>query len=354
MHFKITILKILRGILFPFAVIYGTVIHIRNYLFDRKILRSTSFDLPTICVGNLAVGGTGKTPMIEYLIRLLSPHYRLATLSRGYGRRSKGFVQADHSTSATIIGDEPAQLFSKFNGITVAVDEDRVDGVRQLLQLHPRPQLILLDDALQHRRLSARINILLTDYSHPYWADCFLPTGNLRDQKSSAKRAQIIIVTKCPKNFSTKNKQSFLAHIHAASHQQVFFSTIAYQPPYHYKSFETIDITASQHILLVTGIANPENILAYYKEKNITIELIQYKDHHIFTAKDLSFIKEKFENIKNRDKLVLATEKDAVKLVNMEGLNNSDLPLYILPVQMEILLDEAQRFAITVLKNVRS
>jgi tetraacyldisaccharide 4'-kinase len=200
-------MNLLRNILFPFAILYGFITSIRNFLFDKGILKSTSFDIPIIAVGNLSVGGTGKTPQIEYLIRLLSDKYQVATLSRGYKRQSEGFVLASSSSNAEILGDEPFQFYQKFPNIQVAVDADRTNGIIQLLSQNEKPQVILLDDAYQHRKVKAGFYILLSSYGDLYADDFMLPTGNLRESRSGANRANIVIVTKCPKDLSDQDQE---------------------------------------------------------------------------------------------------------------------------------------------------
>src|SRR5436190_16710825 len=221
-------MNLLRKILFPFAVLYGFITGIRNFLFDKNILKSYSFDLPVLAVGNLSVGGTGKTPQIEYLIRLLSSRYRVATLSRGYKRKSEGFVLANESSNAEILGDEPFQFFRKFRDIQVAVDADRKNGIEQLLAQPEKPEMILLDDAYQHRRVKAGFYILLTAYGDLYADDFILPAGNLRESRSGAKRADVIIVTKCPKNLSVAEQEKIKKKLAPKVGQDVFFTFIDY------------------------------------------------------------------------------------------------------------------------------
>ena len=216
-------LKKFRYILLPFSVMYGFIIGLRNKLFDKNILRSASFNFPVICVGNLALGGTGKTPMTEYLIRLLMQKYKVATLSRGYKRKTKGFAIADDTTTAIDIGDEPMQLHKKFPGVTVAVAEERVVGIPQLLHAKPETRVIILDDAFQHREVRPGLNILLTEYQNLYTKDMILPAGNLRDVKSSSSRAHIIVVTKCPPNLNEEEKQATIRGIKSRGSTGSFF-----------------------------------------------------------------------------------------------------------------------------------
>ena len=212
----------------PFSLIYGVIIRMRNRLYDKKIFRSAKFDFPLICVGNLAVGGTGKTPMVEYLVSILEKKYEVATLSRGYKRKTKGFLIASEKSKALEIGDEPMQIHKKFPGITVAVAEERVIGIPQLLFSKPGTEVIILDDAFQHREVAAGLNILLTDFNNLYSRDYMLPTGNLRDTKKSSERADIIIVTKCKSNLTADEKVSVINELKPKANQEIFFATIIF------------------------------------------------------------------------------------------------------------------------------
>ena len=233
MNFSSVWLRSFRVLLFPFAVLYGIAIKIRNYLYDNEIIQSIEFNFPVICIGNISVGGTGKSPMVEYLLRLLMHRYKTATLSRGYKRKTRGYVLADDKTTALDIGDEPMQFHLKFPEVTVAVGEERAIAIPQLLFDRPETDVIILDDALQHRAIKAGFNILLTDYNNLFTRDMFLPTGDLRDSRSSYKRADIIIVTKCSDNFSGAQKEQITAEIKPTARQQLFFTGIRYGAPCH-------------------------------------------------------------------------------------------------------------------------
>ncbi|MFY8003321.1 MAG: tetraacyldisaccharide 4'-kinase, partial [Chitinophagaceae bacterium] len=247
----------------PFAIIYGCIVIIRNRLYARKILSSATFNFPIICVGNLAVGGTGKSPMVEYLIRLLEKDFKIATLSRGYKRKTKGYTLANAQTTAIEIGDEPMQFHSKFPHIPVAVGEQRIEAIPQLLHDHPELQAIILDDAFQHRMVNAGFNILLTDYANLYIHDFFLPTGDLRDEWLSAKRAKVIIVTKCPPDLSEEKRLKIIRSLRPKPYQSVFFTTIAYETPYHIVNKTTRTLQKEDEVLLVCGIANPKPLKDY-------------------------------------------------------------------------------------------
>lgn len=301
-------MNLLRKILFPFAILYGFITSIRNFLFDKGILKSYSFDTPIIAVGNLSVGGTGKTPQIEYLIRLLSPNYKVATLSRGYKRQSKGFILADSTSNAEILGDEPFQFYKKFNNIQVAVDADRKNGIEKLLSQPVKPEIILLDDAFQHRKVKAGFYILLTSYDDLYSDDYMLPTGNLRESRCGAKRANIIIVTKCPATLSLDEQNKIAAKLKLESNQELYFSFIDYDELV-YSDDKTMKVSEIKNVnkLLLAGIAKPNPFFAYLQSEND--EKLVFPDHHHFTENDINDIKNKSQN-----KIIITTEKDFVRL----------------------------------------
>lgn len=301
-------MNLLRKILFPFAVLYGFITSIRNFLFDKGILKSHSFNVPIIAVGNLSVGGTGKTPQIEYLIRLLSPKYKIATLSRGYKRQSKGFVLADSTSNAEILGDEPFQFYTKFKNIQVAVDADRKNGIEQLLYQQERPDVILLDDAFQHRKVKAGFYILLTSYGDLFCDDYMLPTGNLRESRSGAKRADIIVVTKCPANLSLDEQNEIKSKLQLNSDQELYFSYIDYDDSV-YSEDKVLKVSEIENVdkLLLAGIAKPEPFFGYLQDENV--ECLTYPDHHHFSEKELLEI-----NNKSKNKIIITTEKDFVRL----------------------------------------
>jgi tetraacyldisaccharide 4'-kinase len=344
MNFNTIFLKSFRVLLLPLALVYGVVIIIRNRLFDKKYIKSAEFNFPLICVGNLSVGGTGKSPMVEYIVELLKPRFRVATLSRGYKRRTKGYVLANQYTTALEIGDEPMQFHSKFPDIAVASCEERLVGIPHLLQDVPDLQAIVLDDAFQHRSVKVGLNILLTEHNNLYSNDFFLPTGDLRDQWSSAKRAQVIIVTKCPYDLSAEMKQKIIRDLKPEASQKIFFTTIEYGTPYHiFNHDDEWMITPRDEVLLVCGIANPKPLKEYLLAKTHTYYQQDYSDHHIFSIDDLNEIKEKFDEIEAKEKMILTTEKDAVRLIKFtEQL--ATLPMYVLPIRHFFLFEEGHQF----------
>lgn len=303
----------IRFLLFPFAALYYLITWFRNFLFDTRILKATSFSIPTIVVGNLSVGGTGKTPQIEYLIRLLNGTYKVAVLSRGYKRKTKGFLEVDKNITATEVGDEPLQFYKKFKNIHVAVDENRVHGIWQLINIH-KPNVVLLDDAFQHRKLQGSFYVLLTSYNDLFVDDFLLPAGNLRESRHGAKRGNIIIVTKCPENLSETEQQKIIQKMNPVKNQLVFFTKISYSEKV--KGFLNIDLQdcVDFEILLITGIANPIPLLEFLSKKNISYQHLKFSDHHHFSAADIRKITAEFEDMQSDKKMILTTEKDFVRL----------------------------------------
>ncbi|MDR6966204.1 tetraacyldisaccharide 4'-kinase [Flavobacterium arsenatis] len=295
-----------------------------------EIFKSYSFDLPIIAVGNLSVGGTGKTPQIEYLIRLLSDKYKIATLSRGYKRKSEGFILADENANTEILGDEPFQFYQKFPNVQVAVDANRKNGIEQLLKQNGRPEIILLDDAFQHRKVKAGLYILLTAYNDLYADDYILPTGNLRESRNGARRANIVIVTKCPANLSLDEQKSIKEKLKLAQNQELYFTYVDYDDAIfsEEKQLQVSDIKDSDKLLLA-GIAKPEPFFKHLKKEND--EVLIFPDHHHFSEKDILEIKNKAQN-----NIIITTEKDYVRL-------KGQLPkeqLFYLPIKSSFVSDE--------------
>lgn len=343
MNFSSAWLRLLRVLLFPIALIYGCVIKIRNYLYNRNIIKSVEFNFPVICIGNLSVGGTGKSPMVEYLLRQLSTHYKVATLSRGYKRKTKGYAVAGEKTTAIDIGDEPMQFHVKFPRAYVAVGEERAIAIPQLLFDRPDTNVIILDDAMQHRAVKAGLTILLTEFSRPFTKDVFLPTGNLRDERRSYKRAQVIVVTKCNDDLSAEEKQQTIQQIKPLNAQRVFFTGIRYGEPYHITSKNSKTITKEVNVLLVCAIANPAPLKKYVQQKAGICEALRYRDHYIFTIDDLKEMIKRFKSIEGQNKIILVTEKDAVRLVKFSE-QLYDLPVYVLPMETYFLFNESHQF----------
>ena len=336
-------LKSFRILLLPFALIYGLVVWIRNWLFNKNIFKTTSFGLPVICIGNLSLGGTGKSPMVEYLVRTLKDGYKVATLSRGYKRNTRGYTLASAHSTAIDIGDEPMQFYRKFPDVPIAVGEERLAAIPQLLQDHPDTNVIILDDALQHRSINAGLNILLTECGNLFTRDFFIPTGDLRDVRQNYKRAQIIIVTKCAANFTEEESERIVKEINPLPHQKIFFTTIVYGTPYHILNQNMRELDNGTEVLLVTGIANPKPLKNFLEEAIPSYYMIHYGDHHIFTIDDWKEIRKRFEIIQTDNKIILTTEKDAMRLLKFEA-ELVNLPLYVMPIEHRFLFGEGIMF----------
>ena len=352
----------IRRWLYPLSWLYGAAVYVRNKLFDRGILRSRSFDVPTICIGNLAVGGTGKTPHTEYLIRLLAKAgLHVAVLSRGYKRKSKGYILADGTCNAKQIGDEPYQMKSKYPDIHVAVDEDRVHGIHKLLQEgKPKADVILLDDAFQHRKVKAGLNILLTDYSRLWCDDTLLPAGNLREPIQGKNRAQIIIVTKCPPDIKPIDFNIIGKRLCPYPYQQLYFSGLRYgqlKPvfPTQADRNNTFALKGNEQVLLVTGIASPAPLLREVKARAASVQLLEFGDHHDFSKKDFQLIDREFSKLSGPSRLIITTEKDGARLKNHPALPEALKPhLYMLPVEIKILQNQQQIFNQNIINYVRT
>lgn len=316
-------------------------------MFDKNILESASFNFPIICVGNIAVGGTGKTPMAELLVEVLQTQYNTATLSRGYKRMTKGFAIATEESTALDIGDEPMQFHQKFPHLTVAVGEERLVAIPQLLHQKPETEVIILDDAFQHRTVNAGLNIILTEYKNLYTRDFMLPAGDLRDVKASMKRAHIIVVTKCKTDLTEVEKNSIIKEINPADGQQVFFSEIIYGQPYHLfnNSIASFDITSD--VLLLCGIANPKPLKDFLNKHVNSYDMLRYADHHIFSSDDLDEIKKQFEKMNSENKFIITTEKDAVRLHKFEK-DLANYPIYAIPIRHQFLFNQKDMFLNTV------
>lgn len=341
-------MSLLRKILYPISVLYGEVTAARNKMYDNGVLKSTSFDIPTIVVGNLSVGGTGKSPQIEYLIRLLAKEYKVAVLSRGYKRTTKGFIVADCNASAESIGDEPMQFFTKFKDIVVAVDADRVNGITQLKKLH-NPDLILLDDAYQHRKVEGGFNILLTPYDNLYIDDIMLPTGDLREKVKGANRAQVIIVTKCPETLTEEKQYEITCKLKPELHQTVFFSKIKYNETVVSKNNEiAVSSLKDYKVVLITGIAKTKPLTNYLSNLHVDFEHIKFKDHQHFTQKDYKTIFSTFDKVTSDKKIILTTEKDYIR-----AFTNRKEEVYYLPIKTSFL-DYQESFDTLVKKYVAS
>lgn len=332
-------------------------------LFEWQLLPSERFSVPVICVGNLSVGGTGKTPFTEYLIHLLKPSYRVATLSRGYKRKTKGFVLANADCTAEEVGDESCQIKRKFPDVIVAVDENRRHGIRRLLALplEERPHVILLDDAMQHRYVSPSLIIMLTEYNHLYYDDFLLPAGNLRESIHAAYRANIIVITKCRKDITPIELRIIEKNISPMAHQHLYFSDIAYHkieplfPSKRLHSCSLSEINKEEDILLITGIANPQPLIDKIKSYFGNIHVCAFSDHHSFKQSDIQQIDNLFKKMTSSTPKMICTEKDAMRLRTLAYLPDEWKPfLYYLPISVEFLFGRGDNFNARILKHVIS
>ena len=342
-------------------MVYGLITRVRNWLFDKDLLlKSTVFEIPIISVGNLTAGGTGKTPHTELILSLLQDQWKVAMLSRGYKRESKGFVVANDVTDSKVLGDEPYQIHLKFPKVTVAVDEKRVNGINQLLSAYPDLDAIVLDDAFQHRFVQPGLSVLLTDYQHLYYQDKMLPLGRLRENPRGAIRANIIIVTKCPTDISPMDKRLVVTGIKPDNHQLLLFSSYLYEEivpvfPQYVTSQWTYNRIKTDHasVLLIAGIVSPQPIVEHLNQYTKSIFTAFFEDHHSFQTKDFEQFTRRFNTIFARNKLILLTEKDAARIVSNPGFPDHLKPFtYTLPITVKILNDEESKFNQKILNYV--
>ncbi|MBP3762838.1 MAG: tetraacyldisaccharide 4'-kinase [Bacteroidales bacterium] len=336
--------KNISWLLFPLSVWYAVGVWCRDLLFALGIKKQVAPHVTTIGVGNLSTGGTGKTPHVEYLLRLLSDKYATAMLSRGYRRQSKGFYLDDGSHNSQLLGDEPSMLAGKFPQVQVAVCEKRVEGVSQLMaqerveqqgdeevHISTAPQLIVLDDVFQHRQIKPSINILLTEYGHPFYRDRILPFGDLREFKSARFRAGIVIVTKCPSVLNPVERHNIVQDLKLQNYQKVFFSYFKYGPLRTLDGREAgIDLRRVDNVLVVTGIAHPEPLVAELRQ-HTKVRHLAYADHHDFTSRDMAQIRHAFDSLSGGNNIVVTTEKDAARL---SGKDAPGVPVYVQPIEV--------------------
>lgn len=345
-------MQYLRWLLLPFSLLYGLVVTIRNWFYDAGLFKSKQFGLPVICVGNLEVGGAGKSPMTEYLVRLFKPTNKLATLSRGYGRDTKGFFLADTNSNSTQIGDEPAQFKHKFPNLTVAVCEDRVAGIENLKADH---DLIILDDAFQHRAVKPGLSVLLFDYNQLQQPKLLLPAGNLREPFSGRWRADIIVVTKCHVNLTKAQMTRCYEKISPLNWQPLFFTSIAYKPLRDLQGNRAdVIIDTDTTVFLLTGIANPKPLFKHISLSTTKIIHHNYPDHHQFSLKNIAKLADEFSACVSQKKLIITTEKDAQRLGVRELLPAlTHLPILVQPIGVNFLNNGQQAFDTLLLKYVR-
>lgn len=337
--------KIIRALLTPLSYLYGGVVWVRNKLFDSGLIKEVSFDIPVVGVGNITIGGTGKTPHVEYIVDMLAGQYNIGVLSRGYKRRTKGFVIANNNSTPEIIGDEPMQIFNKYGSrVKVAVCESRRKGINLLLETFPKLDLIILDDSFQHRWVKPKISILLMDYHRLITRDNLLPLGRLRESAHERYRAENIIVTKCPIDLPPIQYRMITKELGLLSFQNLYFST------YHYGHLSPVFIDDSPYqvnlsglsrndsALLIAGIANPRDFIRYFKQYDVRTEVMHYPDHHAFGRKDIDYISQRFKEMKGLKKLIITTEKDAVRLMYNPYYPQELKPFtFYLPIEVEML-----------------
>ncbi len=320
---KTTLDKIITYTLTPFSWIYWGITEIRNKLFECHLLKSVKFKVPVICVGNLSVGGTGKTPHVEYILSCLQSEYRIGVVSRGYKRDTKGFVMANSKSTPATIGDEPYQIYEKFGRrVRVAVCESRVKGIRNLLEIDPKINLIVLDDAFQHRYVKPGISVLLMDYNRPVYNDKMLPLGQLREDSSAMFRADMVVMTKCPPSLNGVESRLIYKKLDLEAHQKLYFSRIRYQglrgvfPEDTLYDVQLDDLTEKDSVLLVVGVANPRPLIKYCGKFDFKLKILHFPDHHNFTTKDLKLIADRYNSMTGARKIILTTEKDAGRLLH--------------------------------------
>lgn len=335
-----------RILLYPFSLIYGVAISVRNTMYDTGLLKETSFNLPIISVGNLSVGGAGKTPHVEYLINILQPYITVSVLSRGYKRKTKGFRLVNLNDNSKLSGDEPLQYKRKFPNTPVAVSESRALGIPQFLKRHPEIQTILLDDAFQHRSVKPSLNILITPLNNLYTDDTLLPSGRLRESAQAAERADIIIVSKCEESLSLEDAKIVTEKINPLHNQKVFFTKYRYYNPYHIlNGRQRIKLNQELSIILISAIANTAYLKHYLTQNSASINSLEYEDHHHFSDRDLNYLVKVYKETKRNNTVIITTEKDAIRLQDhKQFIIEHKLPIFALPVQVEFLFGQKNTF----------
>lgn len=351
-----------RIILWPFSLLYRMVVYFRNMLFDLKVLPSVSFKMTVLSVGNITAGGTGKTPHVEYLAGLLHKRYRIAVLSRGYKRRTRGFLKVSPGSAVAEVGDEPLQIKRKFPVVDVAVDRRRVSGIRKLAEMKPRIQAVILDDAFQHRYVRPELSILLVDYNRPVFEDMLLPAGDLREPWKNAVRADMIIITKCPSKLKSNDKAHFISQLKIRPDQEIFFTRYVYGSPVpvfsgkknklkslNYKTLRKED----PYVLLVTAIADPAPLRNHLSGFVNVVGELSYADHHQFSYRDLEAISKQYYNIRKKAKYIFVTEKDALRLGELKiRVKHLRKAFYYIPVEVQFLSGGEKQFVRRIIKSL--
>jgi len=350
-----------KYLLTPFSLIYGLIIYIRNLLFDYEIIKSSEFDIPIISVGNITVGGTGKTPHVEHLIRLLKEEFKVATLSRGYKRKTRCFILAEKDSTADEIGDEPRQIKNKFPEIFVAVDRKRAHGIRTLMKEIPDLDVILLDDAYQHRYVKPGISILLIDYNRPLSEDRLLPAGRLREQGFEKRRANIILISKCPDRIKPIERRIIVKDMNLYPFQHLYFTKLKDQDPIpvfpdqgkHFSRQEIKDM--KPHVLMISGIANPRSLKKYIRNFSTRITDLIFPDHHSFNEKDIRKITDMYYSMEGELKIIFTSEKDAMRLQKFHMMDHEmKARMYYIPIIIDFLNEDTTNFNQQILNYVRN
>jgi len=331
----------MRYLLFPFSITYSCITAFRNLLFDYGIFKSKTYNIPIICIGNLSVGGTGKTPHTQYIINLLKSKYQVAILSRGYGRKGSTLQYVKETSKVSLVGDEPLQLKQNNPNCLVVVEKIRNKGVQQILKDYPETKVILLDDGYQHRWIKSGINILITPYSSPYYKDYHMPVGNLRESKKGAERADAIIFSKTPENSNPTQRKGMIEQLHLFAHQQAYFSRINYSTWKCIKTNKEFNPNEKESITLVSGIVNCDPLVQYLQEKGHTVNHVKFADHHNYNSNDIDNILKQYNKDSSTKKLILTTEKDATKLRAFEGKFNK-VSAYYIPIEIDF--EQKERF----------
>ena len=346
----------LRSLLILLSWIYRMITSVRNFLYNNNLLRSHEFDVPVISVGNITVGGTGKTPHTEYIVNVLKDKYSVTVLSRGYKRKTKGFVAATEHSTVAEIGDEPKQMLRKFNGeANVCVCESRVDGIEKIVATNRSDnQVVVLDDAYQHRSVNPLVNILLIDYNRPIFSDSILPYGRLRESAHNSNRANIILVTKCPEDLKPIDRNVFAKNVNKLPFQSIYFTNFKYKKltPVFREGMSNVLADGQTEVLIITGIANPDTLLEHVRE-NISEKIthLQFPDHHNFSKKDIKKIIATFMSLGEK-KIIITTEKDSVRLIEIDWNDDIKASMYFLPIEVNFIYEDSQEFNNQILKYV--
>lgn len=344
----------LAFILFPFSFLYGIIVSFRNFLFNKGILKSTQFPFPVVSVGNITVGGTGKTPHTEYIISILKEKWNIATLSRGYKRKTNKFQFVSTTSTVAEVGDEPRQMKQKFPNIIVAVDNDRVNGIKEIKSKHPKIDIVILDDAFQHRKVKAGLNILLTDFNRPMFSDSLLPIGDLRENIKSMKRADIVIITKTPENYKPIEQRLFLQNYQILEHQFAFFTKYEYKEIVNIfsKKKYSLSTLSNKPIIAVTGIASAEPFINKISEFSNKIQHFEFPDHHNFSTSDFKKIETAVQKIADEKPYLITTEKDATRIKEMTNLSNLlKENFFFIPVEVAFFNSKDETFFVNLLQK---